>query len=123
MELFFPVGADQARSKFDALCQVYTPAKMPGKGGGRRNSEDEQEQGKASQQLALSASGGCNEGTQRVVWSPIFLVFGVALGECGGAGKSGTAKDRKDLCPTPQVDFRWKMMQVYEKYEWTWDQS
>ena len=29
-------------------------AQMPGKVGGRRNSEDEQEQGKASQQLALS---------------------------------------------------------------------
>ena len=38
-------------------------AQMPRKGGGRRNSEDEQEQGKASQQLALSAPGGCYGGT------------------------------------------------------------
>ena len=57
VESFFAVGADQARSEFDAMCQVffkkfevYTPsAQMAGKGGGRRNSEDEQEQGKASQ--------------------------------------------------------------------------
>ena len=35
---------------------------MPGREVGR-SSEDEQEQDKASQQLALSASGGCNEGT------------------------------------------------------------
>ena len=71
VELFFAMGACQARSKFDAMCQVffkrfeaYTPsAPMSGKERGRRNSEDEQEQDKASQQLALSASGGCNEGT------------------------------------------------------------
>ena len=70
VEQFFAMGADQARSKFDAMCQVflkkfeaYAPhAQMPGKGG-RRNSEDEQEQDKASQQLALSASSGCSEGT------------------------------------------------------------
>ena len=55
MEQFFAVGADQARFKFDAMCQVFfkkfeafsPSAQMPGKGG-RRNSEDEQEQGKAS---------------------------------------------------------------------------
>ena len=50
------VRADQARSKFDAMYQVFfkkfedshPSAQMSGKGGGRRNSEDEQEQGKAS---------------------------------------------------------------------------
>ena len=36
---------------------------MSGREGGRRNSENEQEQDKASQQLALSASSGCNEGS------------------------------------------------------------
>ena len=36
---------------------------MPGREEGRRNSEDEQEQDKASQQLALSASSGCTEGS------------------------------------------------------------
>ena len=52
------------------MCQVffknsslYPSAQIPEKGGGRRNSEDEQEQGKASPQLPLSASGWCNEGT------------------------------------------------------------
>ena len=71
VEQVFAMGADQARSKFDAMYQVFfkkfeafshTSVQMPGKGG-RRNSEDEQEHGKASQQLALSASGGRNEGT------------------------------------------------------------
>ena len=34
---------------------------MPGREEGRRCSEDNQEQNKTSQQLALSASNGCNE--------------------------------------------------------------
>ena len=55
VEQFFAMGADQARTRFDAMCQPGT--------GGRRNGEDDQEQDKASQQLASSASGGCNEGT------------------------------------------------------------
>ena len=107
---FFAMGADQARSKFDALCQVffkkfeaYTPsAQMPGKGGGRRNSEDEQEQGKASQQLLSLTSGRCNEGTSASRLELDFPRVRGAFAECGGAGKSGTAKDRKDLCPTPK---------------------
>ena len=35
---------------------------MPGREEGRRDSEDEPEQDEASQQLALAASSGCNEG-------------------------------------------------------------
>ena len=61
VEQYFAMGADQARCKFEAMCQVSfkkfeacaPPAQMPGKGGGRRNSEDEQEQDKASQQLGV----------------------------------------------------------------------
>ena len=85
--------------------------------------EDEQEQGKASQQLALSAPSGCNEGTSASSLELDFRRARGALGECGGAGESGTAKDRKrSLCPTFQVECRRKRMQVYEKYEWTWDE-
>ena len=65
---------------------------MPGREEGRRSIEDEQEQGRISQQLVLPAPGGINEGTPAGsleldlprVWS--------ALGECGGAGKSGTRR-------------------------------
>ena len=60
---------------------------MPGKGGGRRNSEDEQEQGKASQQLAVSVSGW-NEGTPAGSLELDLPRVRGALGECGGAGKS-----------------------------------
>ena len=57
VEQFFAMGAYQARSKFHAVCQVIfkkfeaksPSAQMPGREEGRRNSEDEQEQGKASQ--------------------------------------------------------------------------
>ena len=92
VEQLFAMGADQARAKFDAMCQVFFKkfeaytfsAQMPVRGGGRRNSEDEQEQDKGSQQLTLSASGGFSEGTPA---SSLELglprVRGV-LGECGG---------------------------------------
>ena len=66
---------------------------MPGREEGRRNSEDEQEQDKASQQLALSASSGCNEGTPASSLELDLPRVRGALGECGGAGKSGAAKD------------------------------
>ena len=127
VDQFFAMGADQARSKFDALCQVYIPLllhggrvatgygigsesngglgpkspkrngkeQMPGKGGGRRNGEDEREQGNASQQLALSASGGCNEGTSANSLELYLPRVRGALGDCEGAGKPGTARDRK----------------------------
>ena len=82
VEQFFAMGADQARSKFDAMCQIFfkkfeastPPSKMPGKGGGRRNSEDEQEQGKCSQQLGLSASGGFNNVNSTLHTSPFSRV-------------------------------------------------
>ena len=73
---------------------------MSGREEGRRNSEDGQEQDKAisSHQLALSASSGCNEGTPASCLELDLLLVRGALGECVGAGKSGTAKDdRKRL--------------------------
>ena len=101
VEQFFALGADQARSKFEAMCQVSfkkfeacaPPAQMPGKGGGRRNSEDEQEQDKASQQFALSASSGSNEGTPASSSELDLPRLRGALGECGG--KSGTCNGER----------------------------
>ena len=102
VEQIFAMGADQARSEFDAMCQIVkkfeanTPSsQMPGKEGGRRNGEDEQEQGKASQQLALAASGGFNEGTPASSMELDLPRVRGAHGECGGAGSSGTAQDRE----------------------------
>ena len=65
----FAMGTDQVRSKFDALCQIFfrrfetpvPPAQMPGREEGRRDSENEQEQGRASQQLVLPTPGGVNQ--------------------------------------------------------------
>ena len=101
LEQFFAVGADQARSKFDA-----TPsAQMPGKGGGR-NSEDEQEQGKAGQQLALSVSGGCNEGTSA---SSLELDLPRVRGSMVNVEEDGNQAQimsEKDPYPIPQGDLR-----------------
>ena len=61
----------------------------------RRNSEDEQEQAKASQQLALSASGGFNEGTPASGMELDLPRVPGAHGEGGGARNSGAAKDER----------------------------
>ena len=68
---------------------------MPEREGERRSSEGEQKQDKASQGLALSASGEGNEGTPVSSLELDLPRVQGALGECGGAGKSGTPGDRK----------------------------
>ena len=70
MEQIFAIGTDQARSKFDAMCQIlfkrfetFAPlAQMPGREEGRIDSENEHEQGRTSQQLVLPTPGGINQG-------------------------------------------------------------
>ena len=99
VEQIFAMGTDQARSKFDAMCRMFfkrietpaPPAQMLGKGG-RRNGEDEHEQGKTSQQLVLPAPGGFNE---RTPTSGVGLDLLRAHGEGGGAGNSGAEKGAK----------------------------
>ena len=68
---------------------------MPGSEGGRRSSEDEQEQDKASQQMALSGSSGCDEGTPASSLELDLPPVRDALGEGGRAGKSGKAKGER----------------------------
>ena len=70
VEQIFAMGTDQAKSKFDALCQLFfkrfeisiLPAQMPGREEGRRDGENEQEQGRTSQQLVLPTADGINQG-------------------------------------------------------------
>ena len=68
---------------------------VPGREEGRRNSEDEQEQGRISQQLVLPAPGGINEGTPASSLELYLLCVRGALGDCGGPGKTSTLGDRK----------------------------
>ena len=123
MEQMFTLGADQARSKFGATNQMFyrrieTPsAQIPGKEEGRRNSENEQEQGRTSQQLVLPAPGGFKEGTTA---SSMELDLPRVRGAHGEFQVQQGIK--KDLCPTLQADFRWKEVHIYEKYEWKWDE-
>ena len=93
--------ADQARSKFEVMCQVFfgrieTPcAQMPGKEGGRRNSENEEEQGRTSQQLVLPTPGGINQNAPASSLElDLHRVRGVP-GEGGSAGRSGKQRGRK----------------------------
>ena len=100
MEQVFSVGKDQARSKFDALCQKILkrfetrtpPAQMPGMPGreeGRRDSEIEQEQGRASQQLVSLMPGGINQDAPASSLEFDFPRVRGVPGEGGGAGRPG----------------------------------
>ena len=76
--------------------EAYIPhVQMSEKERGRRTSEYEQEQDKASPQLALSASSGCNEGTPASSLELDLPRVRGALGDSGGAGKTGTAKGER----------------------------
>ena len=68
---------------------------MPGGEEGRKDSENEHEQGRTSQQLALSASGGFSEGTSASNMELDLPRVRGAHDGCGDAGNSGTAQDRK----------------------------
>ena len=94
MEQMFAFGACQARRRFEAVCHVKTREQMPGKEG-RKDSVEEPEQWKTSQQLVLPAPGGYNEGTPTSLAGLDLIRIRGAHGECGGAGDLGAANDRK----------------------------
>ena len=104
MDQVFAMGTDQVRSKFDAVCQIFfrrfetpvPPAQMPG-GEGRRDSENEQEQGRAGQQLVLSTPGGVNQvAPAGSLELDLPRVRGV-LGETGKCRKSRQARRSKTI--------------------------
>ena len=68
---------------------------MPGREEGRRNSEDEQEQGKNSQPLVLPAPAGFNEGTPASLMELDLPRARGAHGDRGGAGNSGAENERR----------------------------
>ena len=86
---------------------------MPGREEGTRKSEDEQEQDKASQQLALSEAGAV-KAPQRAVWSLSFLGFGVRLVNVEEQGSHVQQRlSEKDFCQTPQVDVPWRKKMLH----------
>ena len=81
--VFAAVGLNQ----IDALAVVQRSKEsgavleqVPGRDERRSNSEEEQEQGRASQQVPLPTPGGSFKVHRRVVWRLIFLLFEGAQG-------------------------------------------
>ena len=58
----------------------------------------------------------------RVVWSLIFLVFGVRMVNAEEQEIQAQKTRREDLYPTRRVDLRWKRMLHWETREWKWDE-
>ena len=69
---------------------------MSGREEGSRNSEDEQDHCKTSQQLVLPAQGGLNEGALASSMELDLPHVRGAHGECGGAFSSGPKKSRSN---------------------------
>ena len=68
---------------------------MPGREEGRRSSEDEQEQGRISQQLVLPTPARINQGAPAISLELELPRVRSVPGEGGTAGRSGTQGDRK----------------------------
>ena len=87
---FIAFGANRVEAMFHRNTEM---------GEGRRNSEDE----KCQSAVGVTAPGGFNEGTSSSSVELDLLPVRGALGEFGGAGKPGTAKDeRKRLAKLPK---------------------
>ena len=97
VEQLFAMGPDQANSKFDAVWQVFfkkfeafTPsAQMPGKGGEEGTMKTSKKDKKPVKSWCCHHQADAVKALQRVVWSLIFLVFGV---------HSVNAEDRDRRC-------------------------
>ena len=76
-------NADFQRFKESGAAQEQMPRRDE-----RRNSEEEQEQGRTSQHLAIPTPGGSIKMHQRAVWSLIFLVYGVCLVKSRSPGRA-----------------------------------
>ena len=83
---------------------------MPGREEGRRDSEDEQEQGKISQQLVLPASAGFNECTPASLMELDLPGARVRMVNEEEPGIQAQKMSEKDRYQTPQVNLRWKRM-------------
>ena len=94
------VGPNEIDALASAVVQRFKESgafqeQVPGRDDRRRNSEEEQEQGRASQQVALPTPGGFIHGAPAsCVELDIPLVRSVPS-EGGSAGRSGTQGDRK----------------------------
>ena len=131
VEQFFAMGADHARSKFDSTCQLFFQ-KFEAFSRLRRCQGEEEEEGivrtnkskaKPVSSWRCQCQAGAMKALQRVVWSLIFLVFGVHLVNAEEQGNQAQIMSEKDPYPTPQVDFRWRinLCEIYQNYEWKWD--
>ena len=93
------VGPNQIDALANAIIQRFKESgavqeQMPGRDE-RRNSEDEQEQGRASQQVALPTPGGFIQGAPASSLDLDLPLVRGAPGEGKGAGRPGTQGDRK----------------------------
>ena len=65
---------------------------------------------------------GVLKALQRVIWSLIFLGFGVHLAKAEEQGSQVKQRIEKDLGQMPRgVEVRWKRMHSCENWEWKWD--
>ena len=94
-------GIMRRKQVIAAWRRVWQQVQMPRVEEGRRDSKNVQEQGKTSQQLVLPTPDPFNEGTPASVMEIDLSRIRGAHGECGGAGDSGAANERKRTLSNP----------------------
>ena len=110
---FIALGGNRVEAMFQRYREMgAAQVQMPGKEEGR-DSKNEQEQGKASS-WRCQRQAGAMKALQRVVWSLIFLGFGVHLVNVEEQGIQVQQRvSEKNLYQTLQVDFpRMKMLRL-----------
>ena len=94
------VGPNQIDALANAVIQRFKESgavqeQVPGRDERRRKSEEEQEQGRASQQVRLPTPGGFIQGASVSSLDLDLPLVRGALGQGGSAGRSGKQRDRK----------------------------
>ena len=91
----------------------------------RRCQENKEEEGtvRTKKRKAIPVSSWCYQrqagsmkALQRVVWSLIFLAFGVDMAKAKAPEIQAQRRSEKGIRPIPQVDLRWKRMHSCEKF-------
>ena len=128
VEQIFALGADQTRSKFEVMCQMFfrrIETRL-------RRCQEEMKEGtvKMNKSKAEQISSWCSQrqagsmkALQRVVWSLIFLVFGVHIVNAEEQENQVHRGIAREVYPTLQVDVQWKRMHSRETCECKWDEE
>ena len=126
LEQMFALGADQARSEFEVMCQMFFTISetLLRRCQERKKEEDTVKMNKSKAEPVSSwcyqRQAGSMKVLRRVVWSLIFPVFGVCRAKAEEQGSQAQKMGEKDLRPELMSDGRG--CSLGGTCEWKWDE-